>query len=379
MATGTTNMAPRQEGTIGYLTLLLFVTLFTIVFHLNGEPLAVGGISISNLFVLLFIFGLFANDRLFRQFPGYFVIPVLLLLAAAALQAFRGNLSVIVFSVQGIIFMLLPYAVVRYRLEKVCLYFLFAYVGTSQLYLMAINGGALPYDDLGGFFVSRRTVHSLAFAFLAILVMTYIRSPVRAVMFFGLVFLLLLLSQARGAAILFGVSVLVFGGQVIPSHARLLAGITGILTVGLSVALSPQLVAHFEVVLSLTGGSSTGYRVYLFEILVSEFDRYWLFGISEDEVQYLLADRFTSGRLYQEFALDNAFVHFAMKFGAVSLAMLVVVALRLVATRQPYAVFFVGWMLLDDVLGSGLGWFFLGLVLVLANQSTGSVLSRRSG
>lgn len=355
-----------------YLTVMLYIAMFFIFFQKDGAPISLGSVAASNLFVALFTFIVLVDGAFYNNYPRYFIAPSLLLIAIFGLKLFESGSSNLVFAIQGYLFMLFPYVAVKFGLRRKILIFSFFFVASSQYYLMTLNGGTLPSVDLDGYFVSRRTIHSLAFGFFAILVLPYIKLPSMRVVFFGVVFVTILLAQARGAAILFGTTVLLFESESLPGRTRAIAAVFGIGAVFLSVLLSPELLLHFQVALSLIGGSSTGYRVFLLQILIDEFPRYWAFGMPDQEVQQLLSNRFIGGKDYQTFALDNAFVHFAMKYGALALGLLAIISIKLIATRKPYAVFFVGWLFLDDLMGSGLGWFLLGTTLVLANSAPAS-------
>lgn len=346
-----------------------YLALFLILFQLNGAPLSLAGIALSNLFVAAFMVNLLVSSNFYWTVPQFVVMPLVSLISLAMVQLAKGQVSAIVFALQAYLFFLFAISIVKSGLLRRYVIFAFLFIASSQFYLLAIHGGTLPIGDLGGFYVSRRTIHSLSLGYFAILVVPLLPVGWRRVAFIAVVFLVLLVSQARGAAILFGLVMLVGRHSGLLLRGRIVAFLLGIVAVGISVALSPDILRHFQVLTSFTGGSSTGYRVYLLQLLVDELDRYWLFGIPEAEVQRMLAIRFTAGRQDITFALDNTFVYFALRYGGLVSFFLLLIAARLVLTFQPIAIYFVGWLFLDDILGSGLGWFLLGTALALTAQT----------
>ncbi len=372
-----------ERLTFPFVPVLLMLAVFSILFQINGLPIALGGVSVSNAFVALVIGILLLKGQFLQRFPRYFVAPSLLLLSVLLLQLLQGNTSSLIFAIQSFLFMLLPYAAYRFGRLEWLIRFCFFYVLISQIYLLGLHGGTLPAGEIGGFFVSRRTVHCLSLALLGTLYMPQIRGK-RVRIFFALgICLILLVSQARGATLLFGVGIIAFQSQALSIRQRAMILALLFMAVAVSFVTSPDLLAHYQAAMSLGGGSSTGYRAYLLQILVSEFDRYWLFGMPHEDVQWLLADRFTQGKRYVEFALDNSFVYFALRYGGAAVLLLGVISISLLRSRQAHAFCFVGWLFLDDIMGSGLGWFFLGLVLVqtiaVRQQSGQSTPTRRNG
>src|SRR5690606_33133999 len=129
-------------------------------------------------------------------------------------------------------------------------------------------------------------------------------------------------------------------------NVKIVGLVSILISIIITIYVDGELGDHFLALLSITGGSSSGYRLYLFQMIWQDFSRYWLLGLPDSEIQTQLADRFTQGRVYNRFALDNTFVYTALRYGIAPLVILALVAYRLFKTNSPPAVFFVGWFFL---------------------------------
>lgn len=359
---------PRWEKHFLSLT-MLFATAFVLMFHTGGETLSVGGIAVSNIFIFLFVLPSLISGNLFRRYPAMLIIPTLLLASIGILETFEGNVGALLMVGQGLLFLIFPYLAYKRGLESPLVLFIFGFVFLSQISLLVANGFSLPEGDLGGFFVSRRTVHSLMLGYMTLIVLPLIRHENWRVLLVMIVALLLVISQARGAAIFFVLSIAVFGSAIFSLKLRLLSMALSIGVLFLALYMSGDLVAHFRALLSLDGGSSSGYRAYLFELLFLQLDKFWLSGMPAMDIQYLLADNFTSGKYYTKFAIDNSFAYVGFNYGLLPLILLIMVAFRFLRSTKPFAIFLVSWFFLDDLLGSGLGWLLLGMTYVFIHKA----------
>lgn len=356
---------------------LVVAATLSVLVHVNGETINVGGVSISNFFILCFVLPHFARVGLLSRFPRAYLMPLALLIAIAGLKFISGGFGWTAYIAQSLFFLFFPYFIAQRGLSELFVKTLFYFVVASQIWLLFINNFTLPTGDLGGFFVSRRTVHSLMLGAVTLMFLGLIKHErVRLALLIGIGGLLLI-SEARGAALIFVMSSLVFGGELFSTRSRIAILVAAVFT-GVSVFWwQRELVQHYLALLSTSGGSSTGYRLYLLQVLIDEFGRYWLSGLPDVEVQHLLADRFTEGRLNLRFAIDNSLTFIALKFGLLPLALLVSIAIRLALLRQAYPAYLLGWLLLDDILGSALGWMLLGQALLTFNTIATSRLERR--
>jgi len=369
------DLPPRWSVSLLSQPLLVLSTLLMLV-HWKGAPVAISGISVSNFFILIFLLPEIVSGRLTTQFPKVFLLPILPILSILMLDIVDLNGGNLIWIFQSAMFLIFPYVVWRVGCVRKEIQLLFVFVLASQFYLTTIHGLSFPENDLGGFFVQRRTIHSLMLGYVSLLMIPLLRRESSRIVLFGSIAILLVVSQARGAALLFILSAFMFDSDVFRVRTKLAAALLSVVAAILIIRLDPEIIAHYDALLSLSGGSSSGYRAYLFESLVTQVDRYWLSGMPNDDIQNLLAEKFTDGRRYYEFPLDNSIVLVALRYGLLPLFLTLLLAARLLKSFKPTAVFFVGWLFLDDILGSGLGWFLLGLTIVVTKVEASRSNSR---
>ncbi|MCZ8172558.1 MAG: hypothetical protein O9272_12560, partial [Brevundimonas sp.] len=80
-------------------------------------------------------------------------------------DAIRGDGRLVILSIQSALFVLFAVSLDGKAAMKTFFLTGFVFVLTSQIYLLSANGWTLPAIDLDGFFVTRRTIHSLFLGF----------------------------------------------------------------------------------------------------------------------------------------------------------------------------------------------------------------------
>lgn len=361
----------------------VIATAFFLLLHLNGEPINVNGISISNFFVVLFILISISKDKFIIDIVKIYFLPITLILTTILFPLIGGKGAQLSHAFQSLAFLIFPYFLHKNGLSKTLFNNSFIFVFVSQIWLLLNNNFTLPPEDLGGFFVSRRTVHGLALGAFATLFVSNLRQEKWRLFFFLVIFSLLLISQSRGAAIAFFVGFLAFGGDFLSARSRRYAAALSAMVVALTLLWQSDLLNSYYALFSTTGGSSTEYRLYLLDILINEFGNYWLSGLPEEEIQYIFAQTFSEGRMDQRFALDNSFTHMALRYGIFPMTILLLISKRMIFFRKSYTFFIFAWLMLDDILGNALGWLLLGQAMLAplwgADEASGKrgALSRR--